>query len=140
MPTFVDRARAQVKHDREAGASNDADEKLCSMFHVVDTSGTKQPVGMILNGLSSGLLQCVQSLRGQIVELRAELDMIKQKGVEFCGTYVRAMPYRRGSLVVKDGSLRAAIRDVEPGDVPPGGNWALCAKAGANGRDGKNLR
>lgn len=79
-----------------------------------------------------------RELRAEIAELKAQLATIETKGVSFEGVFQRAQSYRRGSMVVYEGSLFAATRSTQPGEIP-GANaaWQLAAKAG---RDGKDMR
>lgn len=71
-----------------------------------------------------------------IEPLQARLAEVETRGIEFCGTWQRALDYRRGSMVVHGGSLWAAVRAVSAGQAQPGNSdaWQLCAKAG---RDAK---
>src|ERR1051325_770674 len=56
----------------------------------------------------------------KLAPLRARLSDIEVRGIHFQGTYQRAQDYDRGSLVVANGSLWAAIRPIGAGEAVPG--------------------
>lgn len=71
----------------------------------------------------------------RIAVLESRLAAIEAKGVEFCGSWQRAVDYRRGSMVVYKGSLWAATSDAGHGAVPgESSDWQLAAKAGRDAR------
>ncbi|RJF86785.1 hypothetical protein D3874_06935 [Oleomonas cavernae] len=68
----------------------------------------------------------------QIDAIRARLDLVEQGGVKYLGTYQRASPYKRGSVVTHQGSMWTALADVPEGVVPgmSASLWHLSAKGG----------
>lgn len=67
-----------------------------------------------------------------IVNLQERVIEIEARGVEYSGTYQRAMTYRRGQMVTSGGSIWAALQDV-PENIQPGTSgkhWQLAVKAG----------
>jgi hypothetical protein len=72
--------------------------------------------------------------------LRARIDALESRGLEYVGTFQRALGYRRGQCVTFDGSLYVCIADnTAPGaELPNGGkSWQLAVK---RGQDGAQLR
>jgi hypothetical protein len=71
--------------------------------------------------------------------LRSRIDALESKGIEYVGTFQRAIGYRRGQCTTFDGSMYVCIADVAPGGDQPnsGKSWQLCVK---RGQDGANLR
>ncbi|MGO6787613.1 transposase [Rhizobium ruizarguesonis] len=63
--------------------------------------------------------------------LAARIEQLEAGGVRYAGTWQRAMPYRKGSVVTSGGGMWAALRDTsegeKPGDAPDA--WQLAAKA-----------
>jgi len=95
---------------------------------------SRASVSFVLNqqGAMVALLnRSLQERDDAIVDLRARLDQVEASGVKYCGAYQRAMPYRKGSVVSRNGAMWTALRDVAegelPGDVPSA--WQLSAKA-----------
>jgi hypothetical protein len=68
-------------------------------------------------------------LRKEIAKLKDRLAEIEAKGIEFSGSWQRAVEYRRGAMVVHDGSLFACIEATSPNETPGNSSkWVLCAK------------
>jgi hypothetical protein len=63
--------------------------------------------------------------------LAARIEQLEAGGVRYAGTWQRAMPYRKGSVVTSGGGMWVALRDTSegerPGDAPDA--WQLAAKA-----------
>lgn len=93
---------------------------------------TPEEIDSLMAGIAPVIAKYVEDA---VKPLRDRLAEIETKGIEFCGSYQRALSYRRGAMVVHDGSLFAAIRDTAPGELP-GANaaWQLAAKAGRDAR------
>jgi hypothetical protein len=67
-----------------------------------------------------------------------KLAEVEARGIRYQGVHQRAQEYKRGAMTTCDGSLWAAIRDVEAGEVPgKSTGWQLCARAGQNGKDAR---
>jgi hypothetical protein len=73
------------------------------------------------------------------VPLRQRIAELESKGIEYVGTFQRAMGYRRGQCVTFDGSMYVCIADVAPGADQPGSgkSFQLAVK---RGQDGAQLR
>jgi hypothetical protein len=72
----------------------------------------------------------------RISELQKRLVEIETRGIEYCGTFQRAVGYRKGSCVTFDGSMWVAVVGTEPNESPKtSSKWVLCVKAGVNGKD-----
>ncbi|TBD68316.1 transposase [Rhizobium ruizarguesonis] len=67
----------------------------------------------------------------KLTALSARIEQLEAGGVRYAGTWQRALPYRRGSVVTSGGGMWAALRDTsegeKPGDAPDA--WQLAAKA-----------
>lgn len=62
-------------------------------------------------------------------------DVLK-RGLYFAGVWQRSLRYETGSAVTHQGSLWAAIKDVEVGEAPGEAScWQLAAKRGTDGKD-----
>ncbi|MGO7508893.1 transposase [Rhizobium ruizarguesonis] len=67
----------------------------------------------------------------KLTALSARIEQLEAGGVRYAGTWQRAMPYRKGTVVTSGGGMWAALRDTSegerPGDAPDA--WQLAAKA-----------
>jgi hypothetical protein len=72
----------------------------------------------------------------RIAKLECRLAEIESGGVRYAGTWQRAIPYRKGTVITSAGSMWVALRDTaegeQPGKVPSA--WQLSAKAEARQR------
>lgn len=63
--------------------------------------------------------------------LSARVEQLENGGIRYAGTWQRALPYQRGTVVTSNGGMWIALRDTSegerPGDAPDG--WQLAAKA-----------
>lgn len=75
---------------------------------------------------------CFDLLVATIKELRDRVDELEAGGVKYLGSYQRAAPYQRGSVVTYDGCMWTALSDLRAGVVPGKAPeaWQLSAKAG----------
>jgi hypothetical protein len=80
----------------------------------------------------------VRPLKDQIAKMKLQIEELQAGGVKFCGTYQRAIPYKRGDQVVYDGSGWVAVTDIKPLEIP--GKFAGWHVFARGGRDGKDLR
>jgi hypothetical protein len=73
----------------------------------------------------------IEPLLMKIVALEKRLEQIEERGLEYVGTFQRAVSYRRGSVCTHEGSMWVALQDTAP-NQNPGENpvWQLCVKAG----------
>jgi len=67
----------------------------------------------------------------RIAALERSVAEMEDNSTRFCGVHQRAIAYRRGSLVVHQGSLWAAISSAAQGEVPGASDhWQLATKRG----------
>ncbi|MER9967546.1 transposase [Mesorhizobium sp. M0060] len=73
--------------------------------------------------MRDGLIKQVKDLQARVVELEAG-------GVKYCGTWQRALPYRKGTVATSGGSMWIALRDTVEGEQPGKAldAWQLSAK------------
>lgn len=79
----------------------------------------------------------MKPLQLRIAQLETQVRELKEAGIRYCGTYQRAIDYKRGDLVSHDGSMWIVVADAAkaleiPGKSP---SWQLCVKAGRDARD-----
>jgi len=71
------------------------------------------------------------STAAKLKALSVRVEELEAGGVRYAGTWQRAMPYRKGSVVTSGGGMWVALRDTSegerPGDAPDA--WQLAAKA-----------
>jgi len=71
------------------------------------------------------------STAAKLKALSVRVEELEAGGVRYAGTWQRAMPYRKGSVVTSGGGMWVALRDTSegerPGDAPD--VWQLAAKA-----------
>ncbi|MGO6843938.1 transposase [Rhizobium ruizarguesonis] len=71
------------------------------------------------------------STAAKLKALSARVEQLENGGIRYAGTWQRALPYGRGSVVTSGGGMWAALRDTSegerPGDAPDA--WQLAAKA-----------
>jgi hypothetical protein len=91
----------------------------------------------MLEGITLFIVEQVRDattpLKEEITKLKDRRAEIEGKGVEYSGTFQRAVQYRRGQMVTHDGSLWAAINDTEPNEIPgESSRWQLAVKRGSD--------
>jgi hypothetical protein len=75
------------------------------------------------------LLRRIEQLEQSNTQLKQRIIELEAKGVEYAGTYQRAVSYRRGSIVTFGGHMHCAVRDTQPGEQPlQHPSWQLCLK------------
>ncbi len=71
------------------------------------------------------------STAAKLKALSARIEQLEAGGVRYAGTWQRALPYRKGTVVTSGGGMWAALRDTregeKPGDAPAA--WQLAAKS-----------
>jgi hypothetical protein len=73
----------------------------------------------------------IELLLKKIAALENRLAQIEERGLEYVGTFQRAVSYRRGSVVTADGSMWVALQDTGPNEIPgEHPKWQLAVKAG----------
>ncbi|MGN7802945.1 transposase [Ensifer sp. 22521] len=83
--------------------------------------------------------RCVHSLiaattastAAKLRALSARVEQLEAGGVRYAGTWQRALPYRKGTVVTSSGSMWVALRDVAEGEQPGKllDAWQLASKA-----------
>jgi hypothetical protein len=75
-------------------------------------------------------------IQKEIAGLKARIEELETKGINFCGSYQRANRYRRGEWVGYDGSAWVALSDVQPLEQPGASDkWQLIVRAGRDARE-----
>ncbi|WP_049735573.1 hypothetical protein [Rhizobium ecuadorense] len=66
-----------------------------------------------------------------IQSLKARVELLEGRGIEFAGSWQRALPYRRGTVVTASGAMWTALRDTTEGEQPGKAleAWQLSAKS-----------
>lgn len=67
----------------------------------------------------------------KLTALSARIEQLEAGGVRYAGTWQRAMPYRKGTVVTSGGGMWVALRDTCEGEKPGDARdaWQLAAKA-----------
>jgi len=96
-------------------------------------------IEIIAKAFAPVVRQCVQRLIDPIIERLLAVEHrileIEKSGVKYCGTYQRALGYKRGSIVTESGSAWAALADVPEGEHPGKcATWQLMVKSGRDAR------
>lgn len=77
----------------------------------------------------------VQPIVDRLVAAEGRISQIEAGGIKFCGVHQRALEYKKGAVVVADGSSWISLDD-ENRDVPgTSGRWVLMAKRGRDAKD-----
>ncbi len=71
------------------------------------------------------------STAAKLKALSARIEQLEAGGVRYAGTWQRAMPYRKGTVVTSGGGMWAALRDTSEGEKPGDARdaWQLSAKS-----------
>ncbi|MBY5849713.1 transposase [Rhizobium leguminosarum] len=71
------------------------------------------------------------STAAKLKALSARIEQLEAGGVRYAGTWQRALPYRKGSIVTSGGGMWAALRDTAEGEQPGKAldAWQLSAKS-----------
>ena len=95
----------------------------------------KAQIRLILQTVGRFVGVQVKPLQKQIEELKARLEEIEKRGVDFRGIYQRSCEYRRGSLVSHDHSVWACIEDAAVNKSPAAfpSRWQMVLRG--DGRD-----
>lgn len=81
------------------------------------------------------VMRSVQPIIDRLVAAERTIAEIQATGIKFCGVHQRALEYKKGAVVVADGSSWVSLEDGN-GDVPgTSGRWTLMAKRGRDGKD-----
>lgn len=85
-------------------------------------------VQAIVEGMAPEIKAYIERL---IAPLKQRIAELEARGIEYRGTYQRALSYRRGALVTNDGSMFAALRNIAEGEMPgKSDGWQLAVKRG----------
>ncbi|MGO6667959.1 transposase [Rhizobium ruizarguesonis] len=71
------------------------------------------------------------STAAKLKALSARIEQLEAGGVRYAGTWQRALPYRKGTVVTSGGGMWAALRDTAEGEQPGKAldAWQLSAKS-----------
>ncbi|MGO6783505.1 transposase, partial [Rhizobium ruizarguesonis] len=71
------------------------------------------------------------STAAKLKAISARIEQLEAGGVRYAGTWQRALPYRKGSIVTSGGGMWAALRDTAEGEQPGKAldAWQLSAKS-----------
>ncbi|MDR9813756.1 transposase [Rhizobium hidalgonense] len=67
----------------------------------------------------------------KLTALSARVEQLENGGIRYAGTWQRALPYQRGTVVTSSGAMWVALRDAAEGEQPGKvlDAWQLAAKA-----------
>jgi hypothetical protein len=99
--------------------------------------GDNAQTRMMLKTIGKFVSDQLKPLRKEIADLKARLEEIEKRGIDYRGAYQRSNEYRRGSMVTHDHSVWACIEDAavneSPGSHPS--RWQMCLRG-----DGREQR
>lgn len=94
--------------------------------------GVKEPFGMgtaiVLTGKLIHALERIEQLQGELKGLSEKAVALEERGLKYCGTWQRAMDYRRGDCVTHKGSLWTAVKATDKAPDEAVSDWQLSAK------------
>lgn len=94
--------------------------------------GVKEPFGMgtaiVLSGKLIHALERIEQLQGELKGLSEKAVALEERGLKYCGTWQRAMDYRRGDCVTHKGSLWTAVKATDKAPDEAASDWQLSAK------------
>ncbi|WP_271407640.1 hypothetical protein [Pseudomonas sp. Q1-7] len=113
MATTADRAESLVKRISER-AKEFADQGMKSEAF----------------GLAAGAVLSAQIAKvlERIEKLESEQALLADRGLKYCGTWQRALDYRRGDCVTHKGSLWTAVKATNKAPDEAASDWQLSAK------------
>ncbi|WP_406828696.1 hypothetical protein [Microbulbifer sp. ARAS458-1] len=92
-------------------------------------SGGKSSAKILFDSVRELIDKRQKPLLKRIEDLESKLESIESKGLDYCGTYQRALRYERGDVVTHKGSMWVHVYDsscnYEPGSSP---YWQLAVK------------
>lgn len=80
--------------------------------------------------LRGGLAPLVDEIRA----LRARVHDLESRGIKYCGTWQKALDYKRGDVVTHAGSAWVALAEQTRAEPGATGGWQLMVKAGRDAR------
>ncbi|QRY80112.1 hypothetical protein JVX91_03035 [Pseudomonas sp. PDNC002] len=119
MGSFEDRSKSILKKITEAAKE-------------ASDGGVRESYGVAGVGILAGQLimslERIERLESEIRQLSEKAATLEERGLKYCGTWQRAMDYRRGDCVTHKGSLWTAVKatDKAPDEAAP--DWQLSAK------------
>ncbi|SFC50242.1 hypothetical protein SAMN05216577_106153 [Pseudomonas citronellolis] len=94
--------------------------------------GVKEPFGMgtaiVLTGKLIHALERIEQLEGKLKGLSEQATALEERGLKYCGTWQRAMDYRRGDCVTHKGCLWTAVKATDKVPDEAVSDWQLSAK------------
>lgn len=87
-------------------------------------------VGQNSYTMATGVVLGVQLIKAleRIEKLESELAVLAERGLKYCGTWQRAMDYRRGDCVTHKGCLWTAVKSTDKAPDESASDWQLSAK------------
>lgn len=77
----------------------------------------------------------LDALHTRIDQLETQLKEQQTRGLDYCGTWQKAMRYRRGDAVTHEGSLWISLKADNDQPVESASAWQLAVKRGRDGRE-----
>ncbi|MBB4865460.1 hypothetical protein HNP46_004354 [Pseudomonas nitritireducens] len=94
--------------------------------------GVKEPFGtgtaIVLTGKLIHALERIEQLEGKLKGLSEQAAALEERGLKYCGTWQRAMDYRRGDCVTHKGCLWTAVKATDKAPDEAVSDWQLSAK------------
>lgn len=92
-----------------------------------DASYVTAAVGILCAHLANSIerIECLENQLKNLSEKAAELE---DRGLKYCGTWQRALDYRRGDCVTHKGSLWTAVKATNKAPDEAASDWQLSAK------------
>lgn len=94
--------------------------------------GVKEPFGMgaaiVLTGKLIRAQERIEQLDGELKALSEKATALEERGLKYCGTWQRAMDYRRGDCVTHKGGLWTAVKATDKAPDEANSDWQLSAK------------
>ncbi|WP_054910474.1 hypothetical protein [Pseudomonas sp. NBRC 111135] len=92
-----------------------------------DASYVTAAVGILSAHLARAIGR-IEVLESELKGLSIKADAIEERGLKYCGTWQRAMDYRRGDCVTHKGSLWTALKATSQAPEEAATDWQLSAK------------
>ncbi|MCY1530860.1 hypothetical protein D9M68_660660 [compost metagenome] len=70
----------------------------------------------------------IESLENQLKSLSEKAAELEERGLKYCGTWQRALDYRRGDCVTHKGCLWTAVKATNQAPDEAVSDWQLSAK------------
>lgn len=94
----------------------------------IDPEAFGKAMGEIVREVKEALVSQINQLKGEVESLSRRLESAEERGMKYCGTWQRAMDYRRGDCVTHKGSLWTALKATSQAPEEAASDWQLSAK------------